>query len=213
MAFLDLAGGLPRTVLDRIRPILNGRGQTALIAGAALAAAVIDVGQPRPVTQVPHPTSLPTYLIRRARARRNSIGRAAVLCPINVGTAVLGPSTKLTWVVDGAAGVPLWLGCLRRHAERAAQAETLPARSTVTPASRSAKSPTSCASAGLRPRRSHRPCFCDFPARSPVPHHWDVNSPYAVFIFSVRPAVEGVPAAKGSPYRWGKSPRGGVISS
>lgn len=41
MAFLDLAAGLPRTVLDRIRPVLNGRGQIALIAGAALAAAVI----------------------------------------------------------------------------------------------------------------------------------------------------------------------------
>jgi len=41
VAFLDLAGGLPKTVLDRIRPVLNGRGQTALIAGAALAVAII----------------------------------------------------------------------------------------------------------------------------------------------------------------------------
>ena len=32
---------MPRTVLDRIRPVLNGRGQTALIAGAALTAAII----------------------------------------------------------------------------------------------------------------------------------------------------------------------------
>jgi flagellar M-ring protein FliF len=32
---------LPRTVLDRIRPVLNRRGQTALLAGSALAAAIV----------------------------------------------------------------------------------------------------------------------------------------------------------------------------
>jgi flagellar M-ring protein FliF len=41
VAFLDLAGGLPRGILDRIRPILNGNARTALIAGAALTATVI----------------------------------------------------------------------------------------------------------------------------------------------------------------------------
>jgi flagellar M-ring protein FliF len=41
LAFLDLAGGLPRGVLDRIRPVLNGKGRTAAVAGAALAVTVI----------------------------------------------------------------------------------------------------------------------------------------------------------------------------
>lgn len=41
MAFLDLAGGLPRTAFDRLRPLLTGRRRTMLIGGAALAATVI----------------------------------------------------------------------------------------------------------------------------------------------------------------------------
>jgi flagellar M-ring protein FliF len=41
VAFLDLTGGLPRGVLDRLRPVLNGRGRATLIAGGALAAAVV----------------------------------------------------------------------------------------------------------------------------------------------------------------------------
>jgi flagellar M-ring protein FliF len=41
VAFLDLAGGLPRTAFDRLRPLLQGKPRNVLIAGAALAAAVI----------------------------------------------------------------------------------------------------------------------------------------------------------------------------
>ena len=41
MAFLDLAGGLPRTAFDRLRPLLHGKPRNALIAGTALAAAMI----------------------------------------------------------------------------------------------------------------------------------------------------------------------------
>jgi flagellar M-ring protein FliF len=41
VAFLDLAGGFPRSILDRIQPFLNGRGRVALIAGAALTASAI----------------------------------------------------------------------------------------------------------------------------------------------------------------------------
>ncbi|MBV8120554.1 MAG: flagellar M-ring protein FliF [Alphaproteobacteria bacterium] len=41
MAFLDLAGGLPRTAFDRLRPLLHGKPRNVLIAGTALAAAMI----------------------------------------------------------------------------------------------------------------------------------------------------------------------------
>ena len=41
MAVLDLAGGLPRSVIDRLRPLLNGNQRVAVIAGAALAAAAV----------------------------------------------------------------------------------------------------------------------------------------------------------------------------
>lgn len=41
MAFFNLNGILPKNVLDRVEPVLNGRGRTALAAGAALAATVI----------------------------------------------------------------------------------------------------------------------------------------------------------------------------
>ena len=43
MAFLDLAGGLPRNILDRLRPLLNGRERVALIAAAALLATIVIV--------------------------------------------------------------------------------------------------------------------------------------------------------------------------
>jgi len=41
VAFLNLTGILPKSVLDRVDPVLNGRGRTALVASAALAATVI----------------------------------------------------------------------------------------------------------------------------------------------------------------------------
>ena len=41
MAVLDLAGGLPRSVIDRLRPLLIGNQRVTLIAGAALAAAAV----------------------------------------------------------------------------------------------------------------------------------------------------------------------------
>jgi flagellar M-ring protein FliF len=41
VAFLDVAGGLPRNALDRLRPLLNDRRRAVLIAGAAFAAAVM----------------------------------------------------------------------------------------------------------------------------------------------------------------------------
>jgi flagellar M-ring protein FliF len=41
VAFLDLAGGLPRNVVDRIRPVLNANRRTAIAGGATVAAAVI----------------------------------------------------------------------------------------------------------------------------------------------------------------------------
>lgn len=41
MAVLDLAGGLPRSVVDRLRPLLNGNQRVTLIAGVALAAAAL----------------------------------------------------------------------------------------------------------------------------------------------------------------------------
>ncbi len=43
MAFLDLAGGLPRSILDRLRPLLNGRERIALIAAAAVLATIVVV--------------------------------------------------------------------------------------------------------------------------------------------------------------------------
>lgn len=43
MAFLDLTGGLPRSILDRLRPLLNGRERVALIAAVALLATGIIV--------------------------------------------------------------------------------------------------------------------------------------------------------------------------
>ena len=43
MAFLDLAGGLPRSILDRLRPLLNGRERVALIAAIAVLATVVIV--------------------------------------------------------------------------------------------------------------------------------------------------------------------------
>jgi flagellar M-ring protein FliF len=45
VAVLDLAGGLPRSVVDRLRPLLNDRRRSTLIAGAVLAtAALVAVG-------------------------------------------------------------------------------------------------------------------------------------------------------------------------
>jgi flagellar M-ring protein FliF len=41
VAFLDLAGGLPRTAFDRLRPLLSGNRRSALITGTALCAAMI----------------------------------------------------------------------------------------------------------------------------------------------------------------------------
>jgi flagellar M-ring protein FliF len=41
VAFLDLAGGLPRTAFDRLRPLLSGKRRNTLITGAALCAAMI----------------------------------------------------------------------------------------------------------------------------------------------------------------------------
>jgi flagellar M-ring protein FliF len=43
VAFLDLTGGLPRSILDRLRPLLNGRERVALIAAVALLATGIIV--------------------------------------------------------------------------------------------------------------------------------------------------------------------------
>lgn len=41
MAFLDLAGGLPRNLLDRLRPFINGRGRTTIAAGTAIATTAV----------------------------------------------------------------------------------------------------------------------------------------------------------------------------
>jgi flagellar M-ring protein FliF len=43
VAFLDLAGGLPRRAVDRLRPLLNGNNRTLAIIGAAVAATIVVV--------------------------------------------------------------------------------------------------------------------------------------------------------------------------
>lgn len=43
MAFIDLAGGLPRSILDRLRPLLSGRERVALIAAAAVLATIVVI--------------------------------------------------------------------------------------------------------------------------------------------------------------------------
>jgi len=43
VAVVDLAGILPKSVLDRIGPVLSGRSRVALAAGAAFAATVLVI--------------------------------------------------------------------------------------------------------------------------------------------------------------------------